>query len=96
MVYGSQYECDSQNHEGKKVKILLIPKKNNYLFIMGSQKFYLKIINENNNYVHLFKVENELSFHIGINKNINYMILDGMDLKHERKINRITGYCTIF
>ena len=33
---------------------------------------------------------------IGINKNINFMILDGMDLKHERKINRITGYCTIF
>lgn len=63
---------------------------------MGEQKFYLKIINYNNNFIHLYRVYNELSFHIDINKNINFMILDGMDLKHKRKINRITGYCTIF
>ncbi len=95
-AFGFNYECETKTYDGKEVTLSLVSSGRNYIMSLGPSTFDVKLIEENKNYIHFIGFKDQLSIHIGINKNINYMIMDGMDLKSERPSNRVTGYCSKF
>ena len=89
------YVCNVKNFEGKYLTIKLIRNNNKFTMVQGPNKFPLRILVNNQNYLHLFQSYNQVSFHIGVNKKINFLIMDGMDLKNTRPLNRTSGYCSV-
>ena len=95
LVSGADYECEVKTFDGKETSVVLISKETYYLFMSESDRFRMDIISaENNDYLHLFVVSDEISFHVGLNKKLNFMIMDGMDLKNDRPSSRVTGNCS--
>ena len=96
-VFASEYKCNLTTFDGRDSELKIIPKNYKYVVISDDINFGdFRVIDNTINFLHIFSsVEDEnLSMHIGINKQTNKVIFNLMDFKvTDRPVSQVKGFC---
>ena len=95
-AFAIDYSCVVSTYDDKSVEMQISAEGSKYKVYVG-ENFYgnFKIIENNNNFLHIFNSWETLkaSMHIGINKKTSQLISNVMDFKKDRSTTQVIGSC---
>ena len=95
-AFAIDYSCVVTTYDDKSVKMQISTECTKYKVYLGETYMgNFKLIENNNNFLHIFKSWEALkaSMHIGIDKKTNNLISNMMDFKEERSSTQAIGSC---
>ena len=95
-AFAIDYSCVVTTYDDKSAKMQISTEGTKYKVYLGETFMgNFKLIENNNNFLHIFKSWETLkaSMHIGIDKKTNNLISNMMDFKKERSSTQVIGSC---